>query len=400
MNVFSGRNKKNINNGRKFHEPEASMEYRQNDGGKEGKLSTVGKFKPYIMWATFGFSGAHHFLLGRDIHAFLWLSTFGGFGIGLLRDLWRLKEYINDANEEATYMKKLRETAEKHDRYWSVSTFLGQASISLAYFFIFQNFPSEVDDKMTKHFFKPLFDWDLCYVCGMIGQALGIYLAGSTGRIRSNFKLVLFAVFLGSAIEGKQNASTLGFVFGIVVFRYFSSWNWEPRHLHRRRKVWRLFKLFLFTTIFWLATIRGTYHNVSINIRDSTTHESKKIKISEIVEKALDSVIFLELKKRVIAVLPLLLANWWQPQSWWSILLNFETGEVQAYNELNMHGCLLGNKGCDYGEVKRNYYELSREYHPDKVGTDVKRKLETEDKMMKINSAYEVLTKLHKKSKE
>ena len=52
----------------------------------------------YLAWITTGFFGSHHFLLGRDTHAFLWMTTFAGFGVGVARDLWRIPEYVDDAN--------------------------------------------------------------------------------------------------------------------------------------------------------------------------------------------------------------------------------------------------------------------------------------------------------------
>ena len=52
-----------------------------------------------LLWLTLGWLGAHHFYLGRDRHAFVWLVTLGGgFGIGWLAEIWRLPEYARAAN--------------------------------------------------------------------------------------------------------------------------------------------------------------------------------------------------------------------------------------------------------------------------------------------------------------
>lgn len=55
----------------------------------------------YVLWFFFGIFGAHHFYLKRDRHAFVWWSTLGGlFGLGWIRDLWRLPEYVEECNED------------------------------------------------------------------------------------------------------------------------------------------------------------------------------------------------------------------------------------------------------------------------------------------------------------
>lgn len=52
-----------------------------------------------ILWLVFGWLGAHHFYLGRDRHAFVWLWTIGGcFGIGWLAEIVRLQSYVDLAN--------------------------------------------------------------------------------------------------------------------------------------------------------------------------------------------------------------------------------------------------------------------------------------------------------------
>ena len=61
----------------------------------------------YFLWFFFGLFGGHHFYLERDIHAFLtWSTIGGGFGVGWLRDLFCLKRYIGEANNDENYLKQ------------------------------------------------------------------------------------------------------------------------------------------------------------------------------------------------------------------------------------------------------------------------------------------------------
>ena len=65
-------------------------------------------FWTYVLWLFGGLFGLHHFYLGRDRQAFaLWISFGGYFGLGLLRDLWRIPEYVAEANEDPQYMVRL-----------------------------------------------------------------------------------------------------------------------------------------------------------------------------------------------------------------------------------------------------------------------------------------------------
>lgn len=62
----------------------------------------------YFLWLVGGWFGIHHIYLGRDIQAFVWWSTFGGyFGMGWLVDFFRMPAMVRDTNEEPAYMAKL-----------------------------------------------------------------------------------------------------------------------------------------------------------------------------------------------------------------------------------------------------------------------------------------------------
>ena len=84
----------------------------------------------YICWFLGGPFGLHHFYLGRDLQAFVWWSSLGGLFLGWLRDLWRLPEYVFEANQDQRY---LNEFAHRRARLpkppFSVARFAGQLLI-------------------------------------------------------------------------------------------------------------------------------------------------------------------------------------------------------------------------------------------------------------------------------
>lgn len=71
----------------------------------------------YILWFFGGMLGVHHFYLRRDRHAFaMWMSAGGYFGLGWVRDMWRLPEYVKDANDDQQYLEKLAKQMRKNPK--------------------------------------------------------------------------------------------------------------------------------------------------------------------------------------------------------------------------------------------------------------------------------------------
>ena len=85
----------------------------------------------YLCWLFGGLLGLHHFYLGRDKHAFVWFMSFGGFGIGWFRDLWRVPEYLFEANQDIGFKN---EFAARRKRFsngppFHIARFAGQIII-------------------------------------------------------------------------------------------------------------------------------------------------------------------------------------------------------------------------------------------------------------------------------
>lgn len=59
----------------------------------------------YALWAVGGPLGLHHLYLRRDSHALLWMLTLGGFGVGWMREFFRIPAYVSEANKEAEGVK-------------------------------------------------------------------------------------------------------------------------------------------------------------------------------------------------------------------------------------------------------------------------------------------------------
>ena len=81
----------------------------------------------YFLWFVGGWFGLHHFYLRRDRQAFVWCCTLGGgFGIGLLRDLVQMSEYVAEANGDAGFEAELAARASRGRPAFSLSRFAGE----------------------------------------------------------------------------------------------------------------------------------------------------------------------------------------------------------------------------------------------------------------------------------
>lgn len=68
----------------------------------------------YLFALIGGIFGLHHLYLGRTQQAFLWLTTFGGFGLGILYDLFfAMQNYVLEANQDANVAQRYREKSQQ-----------------------------------------------------------------------------------------------------------------------------------------------------------------------------------------------------------------------------------------------------------------------------------------------
>lgn len=63
----------------------------------------------YLLSLLGGVFGLHHLYLGRTQHALLWLTTLGGFGIGLIYEiLFLIPKYVAEANQDCFVIQQFK----------------------------------------------------------------------------------------------------------------------------------------------------------------------------------------------------------------------------------------------------------------------------------------------------
>lgn len=59
----------------------------------------------------------HFFKICKFFQVFVWLTTFGGFfGVGVLRDFFRIPSYVKDINEDSQYVEELITKMRTHSK--------------------------------------------------------------------------------------------------------------------------------------------------------------------------------------------------------------------------------------------------------------------------------------------
>lgn len=227
----------------------------------------------YLLWLFGGFCGLHHIYLGRTSHAFLYAATFGCLGFGWLHDLWRIPQYVRQANSEPHYIEDMKVRARNRPNTSlaraTTMFFVGSvfSRVALAPVGWLEPLPSLLSPLASAYLgsLSPLFTppaaasapgafpagpiplwWPLLTsLVSALGAGVGVLTVGSVGGQRTvNRYYVLLAAVVGSVVDavvvamGGSDASDLSsemqalrLIFPIVVWA--RSCEWVPTILHR-----------------------------------------------------------------------------------------------------------------------------------------------------------------------
>lgn len=105
----------------------------------------------------------HHIYLNRDLQAFIWWSTLGGYiGVGWFIDIFRIPAMVREANEDPAHMEKLAHTWRTQSKPdFSTSRFVFSFLVSFLYAQLFilaipQDSFAGIDWAYYLHWFIPL----------------------------------------------------------------------------------------------------------------------------------------------------------------------------------------------------------------------------------------------------
>lgn len=324
----------------------------------------------YILWLVWGWLGVHHLYLCRDIQAFVWWSTIGGFfGLGWFRDLWRIPEYVDDANEDIYYMQDLKKKIRlRKEPPFSVSRFAGQMLVGYFYGLLVRLAIPEESPKWTPSLLVPL------------GVAVGVYMVGNIGREKGDFKYPVMGCYIANIalayLTGEEAGAMYVALVGAIFFqnkREYRKERQDKQSLCKRLQYLAIGGLVVFSL--WGSFL---YFNAQV-----TTEDGETVKLRDAVSHFFSSPAWLEFKEVIWN-----LYDEGQKHGWQNIYDEFvksldPRGETNAYRILGL------TEDATQQEIKKRYKKLVIKWHPDRNKDN---REEAEQKFMEIQQAYEILS--------
>ena len=335
----------------------------------------------YAIWLFVGWFGLHHFYLGRDRQGVLWLTSFGGlFGLGWLRDFWRIPLYVRDANEESGYMELLGAEIKYYGKpsiWLNLHRIVGQ--VMFGYFYrglVYYCIPEEMAGP------------GLVLLVIPIGTAFGTYMVSNVGRMQSSFLYSLIGAYTGELLFGEPHLlyvemSTPSIAVGVSML--FSTLGWQyRRHKEQHSCCKRMFVWAVLFTVFCGLLTSGIYFNGTVE-----TENGETIKVREALNNFLKSPHWHQMKRSSWKVYEDYKEEGWEGVQRRLVILADVEGEERALSVLGLE------KGVGGKEVKERYHELAKEWHPDHHQGETK--VYAQERFMEIKEAYNTLNAIYGK---
>eukprot|EP00300_Choanocystis_sp_HF-7_P034072 c46594_g1_i1.p1 GENE.c46594_g1_i1~~c46594_g1_i1.p1 ORF type:complete len:334 (-),score=40.16 c46594_g1_i1:30-1031(-) len=323
----------------------------------------------YALYFFGGTTGAHHLYLNRSIQAFIWATTFGGFGFAALVDLFRISEYCEEASDTDA-SKELRKALEK--RYpkprWTFMWVIGAWVAALYYGFVASCLvPADV----------PPFTYKLVEV---VGAAIGVVMVSNIGHCTCDARKVFLVMVVGTVISEMlwtsdriTNLTLIAGVFAAIYTRKYPA--------PKPRKSWarRTGRHFALVTIFWCVVAVGMYNHGQVC--DPQAGQCRPI--SEVVNNVIASDVWSNFWTQVRSNLQRMSED---PENSWSIWADSLDllGTRRALRTLELEPSGTHTPG----EIHAAYRRLAKIWHPDK---NANKPAEASQRMAEINQAYDLL---------
>ena len=353
----------------------------------------------YLLWLIMGFFGGHLFYLGRDNQGILWLTSFGGiFGIGWLRDFYKIPAYVRESNGEAGFLLELGNLMRQRKRpsIWAnVHRIVGQ--VVFGYFYrclVTYSFPVEHSAYSI-----------LVFLLAPLGSAFGTYMVSNIGTIKSKFNYSLVGAYVGELGFGYTNFLLDDSYpsLAVSISMLFTTFAWEHDRRPRGQNVIQSnkccrgtcckrvgFSFFVFV-LYCSLICSSIYFNASI-----TTQDGETIKVREAIDNFFKSPYWNKLKVSFWRSLSEIWGEYkkdgWEGARKKIIILADVQGEERSCSILGVP------LNATLSEIKTKYRDLALEWHPDRHQTeDPEEKSRIQNKFMEIKDAYETLVKISKK---
>ena len=308
--------------------------------------------KAYILWLCGGLFGLHHIYLGRDKQAVIWFATLGGFLVGLVRDLFKMPEYVKEANFDADYLRALDK---RRRRLLAPSffffRFLSSIGVSWLYgYFMLNCIPTELDSSPQMI--------SLVKLTYPLVVALLVQLAGTEIPVKGRFRWSLLGSYLGFVINVGLNTNHV--YISSILSALFLNWNaeWDKKYILERKKSSRLVKRVVRLSFYAVLIVSLT--SLFVWNYGSLDVDGKKVTIKDSIKNFLNSKELNQLFEGVRV-----LWNFYQAHGFVKLknqlFYGYDPAEIaKAYATIEL------TERATQKELDDKCRALSRKWHPDK----------------------------------
>ncbi|CAG9765512.1 unnamed protein product [Ceutorhynchus assimilis] len=343
-------------------------------------------FWAYFFWLFGGIFGIHLFYLERDTQAFLTWSTFGGYVMGWLSDIFKIPAYVRDCNQDPQFIEDLIEKMRRNKKPpFSTSRFISALMVSYLWGqMVLLAIPEEeiygINWNSYLHWFIPF------------GVALGVWVVGNIGREQGKLWLTLVVSYLCYATRWyyyDENIWLTVMMFGTAFTfdTYSKEWRKTPK---KKKPFYRRLAVLIFCAVLYIGIWSSyLYFNGKV-----TNSEGDEIPIHEALHHFFSSSMWTDFKQSLNDLYQYAQHHGWY-EIWKQLIdLSDPQGEQNAYKILGV------GPTSSQQEITARWRKLSRENHPDKC-KDANRLREAQERFMEIQQAYEILSNIkHKRNRK
>jgi len=299
------------------------------------------------------------------------------FGLGWIRDLWKLPEYVRDANQDPVFIKHLHKQMQLNPQppISSVRNFGFIVVADLLGYLVIGALPEELIPLSVRTIIITAFV--------PLAVAIGIWLVGNVGRHQGNLSGALIGSYLISpAFLWYQNSVFFCSMSSLYFFKRNMTW----RPLYKPQSFWK--RLVVFTlSILLYSSLWSSWLFFNCTVTDK---DDQEIKCRDAAKNFLSSPFWKEFSS-VMKDLWNYVSHYGISGLWAELVASLDpSGESNALSVLNL------SQDASEEEITSSYRKLARTWHPDRH-KDPQAKEEAAQRFMSISKAYEVLSQIKSK---
>ena len=361
----------------------------------------------YILWFIAPTLGLYHIYLGRDRHCFLHVISFGYFGLGWLRDGWRMPSYLRAATASTAWLAHQQSERSLHPTppFWLSARLVACIAFGGHFSLLLRCLWPPADESPL----PPLMDAWMIAGLGALGTALGVHLVGTIAPHEARFLPTLIGCAAGTALaaaarqqarqQGQPDGPTewLPLVGAIAGLRY--TVRYAPLQQQRRGggMVRRTLRIALCVGAVWGGACVGVYQHGETTV--DTPQGPQKWRVKQGVHNLLRSPVwsqgwqFFRTLLEEEEVRGARESYDWQ-RAWRKAASSMDlTGERHARSVLGIE-----DDDVEWSTIKQAFRAKALEHHPDKhAGASEAEREAAAARFRECQEAFDTLKELHRK---